>query len=203
MKNLMLRSGAVLACVLSLASCGGGEGNLAIGGQVYNMTKTGLKLANNGGTPIEIAPTGPGGTQQFWFEGLKADDRFNIQVVNQPAGSTCTGRNNIGKMGAYTVNNVVFECYNLPQDLSGHLTAALPYDIVLNNGSDRVKVPAGQTAFTFTIKNAAGQTVGGTVGNGEPYGVTVLDKGQASSCTVTNGSGTMTGNYDGVRVTCQ
>jgi hypothetical protein len=202
MKNLMLRSSALLACALSLAACSGGNGNLYLGGYVVNMTKPGLKLANNNGTPIEIPAGAPGGSQPFQFEGLEADDRFNITVVNQPEGSECIGSNNVGKMGGYSVGNVQFLCYNLPKNLGGTLSRPLPYAIVLNNGADQVRIEPGQTSFTFTTKNAAGKTVG-TVGHGEPYGVTVLDKGQASSCTVQNGSGTMSNDFNGIIVTCQ
>lgn len=203
MKNLMLRSGALLACALSLAACGGSDGNLYLGGYVINMTKSGMTIANNNGTPITINAGSPGARQFFQFEGLEADDRFNIQVVNQPAGSTCEARNNVGKMGGYSVSNVEFFCYNLPQNLSGNLDKPLPYDITLNNGKDRVVVKAGQTAFTFTVYGADGKAVSGTVGNGEPYGVTVLEKPANVSCTVTGGSGTMVADKNDVVVSCQ
>lgn len=203
MKNLMLRSGALLACALSLASCGGGsDGNLYLGGTVYNMTKTGLKLANNGGTPIDIPATGPGGQYTFYFEGLEADDRFNITVVSQPEGSECIPSRNVGKMGAYSVQNVLFECYNLPKNLGGRLAAPLSYPITLNNGRDQVTIQPGQTAFTFTVRDSAGKIVSGSVGHGEPFGVTVLPPNDAK-CTVQNGSGTMLNDYNDVLVTCQ
>lgn len=208
MKNLMLRSGALLACALSLASCGGSnDGNLYLSGTVYNMTKSGMKLSLNGGTPIDIERTGPGGTGTFYFEGLDADDRFNITVASQPAGSECIAYRNVGKMGAYSVDYATstaprFECYNLPQNLSGRLSAPLSYDITLNNGRDRVTVKAGQTTFTFTVFDANGKPVSGTVGNGEPYGVTVLPP-HDKTCTVENGVGTMVGDFNNVIVTCQ
>lgn len=201
MKNLILRSGALLACALSLASCGGGDGNLYLGGTVYGMTKPGLTLSNNGGPPVTIQPNSAGGASSFQFSGLEADDRFNIQIVNLPAGSKCESTNNVGKMGGYSENQIVFECYNIPQNLGGRLSAPLDKPIILNNGKIQVTVPAGQTTFTFTSKNAAGKDVG-TVGNGEPFGVTVLDAG-GKTCTVQNGTGIMTGDYNDVLVTCQ
>jgi len=200
MNNLILRAGALLACALSLSACGGSEGNLYLGGVVVGMTKQDMRISNNGGPEVIINGNATGAQVPFQFEKLEADDRFNIQIVKQPPGSTCVGENNVGKMGGYSVSNVVFRCRNLPRNLSGRLTAPVSYDVVLNNGSSQVKVPAGQTAFTFTIKTPTGDT--GTVGDGEPYGVTVL-KPENNNCTVQNATGNMNSDKDNVLVTCQ
>lgn len=201
MNNLILRSGVALACALSLASCGGGDGNLQIGVYVINMSKPGMVL-KEGGQIREVPQGAPGSSQLIYFEGYEADDRFSIQVDKQPEGSACVGFNNVGKMGGYSVANVEFRCYNLPQILSGTLAAAYPTKLVLNNGSTRLEVPAGATTFKFTTKDADGKEVG-TVGNGDPFGVTVLTPPDGMSCTVKDGSGIMGLGWDKVLVTCQ
>lgn len=201
MNNLILRSSLTLACALSLASCGGSDGNLQIGVYVINMTKPGMVL-KEGGQTREIPQGAAGSSQLIYFEGYEADDRFSIQVENQPAGSACVGFNNVGKMGGYSVANVEFRCYNLPQILSGRLNAPLDSPITLNNGNTQLVVPAGQTEFAFTTKDADGKTIG-TVGNGDPFGVTVLVQPTGKTCTVIDGSGIMGLGYDKVTVTCQ
>lgn len=62
-----------------------------------------------------------------------------------------------------------------------------------NNLSNTISVPALRTTFTFTA----------ALRSGDAYNVTVLTQPSGQTCTVSNGSGTVTGaNVTDVAITC-
>lgn len=203
MKNLFLRSGAALACALSLAACGGGNANLTLGGYVTGLTKPGLILRNNGGAPLTVDGNSTGTAVSFYFPDLlKSDESFDVEAT-PPEGTVCTPSLNKGKTGAYSITNIVIACYNVPQELSGVVNGLTGTGLILNNGSTQVKIAAGATKFSFAVKDSAGAITAGAVGEGEPFGITVLQQPAGQTCTVANGTGVMAKGYSGVIVTCQ
>ena len=198
MKNLYSRTSVALACALILVACGGKDGNLVLGGSITGVTKSGLTLSNNGGPALPIPP----GTSQFQFpELIGSDEKYNVQVKDLPEGMKCNALYNTGTSGAYNVTSVQFGCFNLPRNLTGKVTGLNVNGLILNNGKDQVIVPAGATSFTFT--KTEGTTTTGTVGDGEPFGVTVLQQPKPQNCTVSNGAGFMGHvDYTAVVVTC-
>ena len=203
MKKLYSRTSAAVACALCVAACGGGSGNLTLGGTVYGMTKTGLTLTNNGGPALAITP---GSQSTFYFpELIGSDEKYDVQIKDLPEGAKCTPTYNTGRTGAYSVTSVRFDCYNVPRNLSGTISG-LKSDLILNNGPVQLPVSKGATTFTFTqtSTNAAGvASTTGQVGDGEPFGVTVFKQPTGQTCSVSNGSGYM-GHTDfaGVVITC-
>ncbi len=205
MKNLFLRSGAALACALSLAACGGDHNNLQLGGVVYGLTKPGLILKNNNGTPLTIDGNSTGTGIPFAFPDLVGNDEsFDVEAT-PPEGTTCSGLYNKGKTGAYSITNIQFNCSNIPQELSGTVNGLTGTGLILNNGGEQVKVAPGNgpVSFTFATRDSAGNITVGAVGQGEPFGVTVLQQPTNQTCTVANGTGVMAKGYGGVIVTCQ
>ena len=206
MKKLYSRTSAAVACALCVAACGGGSGNLTLGGTVTGMTKTGLTLTNNGGTPLVIQPN----VSTFYFPDLiGSDEKYDVQIKDLPEGAKCVPTYNTGRTGAYNVTSVRFDCYNVPRDLGGTIDPNHPLKnagLILNNGQVQLPVGAGATEFTFTqtTTNAAGvASTAGQVGDGEPFGVTVLQQPSGQTCTVSNGSGYMGHvNFKGVVVSC-
>lgn len=192
MKSLTLRSSVALVCALSLAGCGGGSGNLVLGGNVVGPIKDGLVLQNNGGTPLVIpASTAP--SQIFSFPDLLRNDQdFNITIQSAPPSAVCTLTSGTkGRTGAFNVTNVVITCVTNSYDLGGTITGlGNATGLVLVNGSDRQTISAGATSFTMTVPNANG-TFSGKVDDGSPYGVTILSQPTGRTCTVVNGTGTM------------
>lgn len=187
MKNLTLRCGAALACALGLAACGGGSGNLLLGGYVYGLTKSGLVL-QNGTDEVTI----PVGASSFAFPTLlKSDTAFDIQVKTQPAAATCTITNGKGKTGAYNVTSVIVTCVTFVHEVGGTITGLTGEGLVLNNGSERQAIAAGATSFKMTKFNADGSYLSGRVADGAPYGITVLQQPAGQTCSVSNGTGTM------------
>ena len=186
MKSLYLRSCVAAACALGLAACGGGSGNLALGGQIYGLTKDGLILQNNGGP--ELKPVA--GSTSFTFpELIGSDQSFNVTAKNPP-GAKCTVANGSGKSGAYNVLSVAVTCITDSYDLGGTVSGLDVNGLVVINGADRQDIPAGAT--TFTLSKFSGTTyVSGRVFDGAPYGVTILTQPTGRSCSVINGVGTM------------
>ena len=200
MKNLFLRSGAALACALSLAACGGGSANLGLGGTVRGLTKPGLIL-KNGNASVTVDGVSTGADIPFLFtELLKSDESFDVEPF-PPEGTVCTPTYNKGKTGAYSITNILITCYNIPQELSGVIKGLTGTGLVLNNGPVQLPITAGATSFNFAVRDSSGKITSG-VGQGEPFGVTVLTQPQGQTCTVANGTGVMAKGYIGVLVSC-
>ena len=198
MKSLYLRSCVAMACALGLAACGGGSGNLLLGGSIYGLTKDGLILQNNGGPELKPAA----GATSFAFPQLIGSDQsFNVTAKNPP-GAKCTVTNGSGKSGAYNVSSVIVNCVTDNYDLGGTVSGLDVDGLVVINGSDRQTIPAGATSFTMSKFNGT-TYVSGRVNDGAPYGVTILTQPVGRTCSVANGVGTMgSAPVTTVKITC-
>ncbi|MYN21087.1 hypothetical protein GTP81_30565 [Rugamonas sp. FT107W] len=204
MKSVYLRSGLALACAALLNACGGGNGNLALSGTISGLTKPDLVLINKKtGERLAI----PANTSSFVFTRLAAvDEEFDIEIDTPPTGAKCTpvGTSNVGKANAYTSYQIGFTCVTNPWTLGGNVSGLRYPGLVLANGADLVSVLPAATAdakvgFTFPSK----------VGDGSPYGVTVLSQPadpatkQTQVCSVANPTGNMPAkDYGDLVVTC-
>jgi len=200
MKSVYLRSCLALVCAILLNACGGTSGSLALSGSISGLGgKSGLEIYNKPtGEKLTILST----DTTFSFTKLLAvDEQFDVEIATQPTGAVCTASANSGAASVYTVYYVVISCVVNPYTLGGTVTGLDTKGLVLANGADIVAVlpPAtagGTASFTFPTK----------VGNGSPYGVTVLSQPQdtTKTCTPTNNIGTMpASDYSPVTVTCQ
>lgn len=194
MKSSYLRTGAALACALALSACGGSDGQLVLGGTIYNVTKTGLVLTNNGGSDFAV-PVGSGsGTFNYSFPNLiETDDRYNVEVKAEPSNvkpGSCKVTNGSGRAG-YHIYNVYVTCEFKTHPLGGSLSN-LKGTLVLVNGSDQKEFQAGATSFAMS-----------EIPEDSPYGVQVLRQPEGQTCTVSNGSGTMTASgTTNIAITC-
>ncbi|MFP5394126.1 MAG: hypothetical protein ACLGI6_21725 [Gammaproteobacteria bacterium] len=208
MKNLFTRASLLLACALSVSACGGGNANLQLGVNVTGLTKEGLVLKNvsNGDTLAISRAAAASGYPLPFNKLLEPDEHFDVEIDATPSGTTCTLQNNKGRIGAYSLSNIYVTCTNIPRELSGTVTGLKGSGLVLNNGSQRLAIePTGASpqSFTFATRDSAGKITGGTVGQGDPFGVTVLTQPTGQTCTVTNGTGIMGEGYSAVAVSCQ
>jgi hypothetical protein len=201
MKNLFLRTGAALACALTLASCGGSGGSLALGGTVLGLTKDGLVLQNNGGNDLKVAAN----SSVFYFTNLIGNDTdYNVTVLSSPPSAVCTPvpNTNKGRSSTFDVTTVIISCVTNTYNLGGTISNLNNNGLVLINGSDRLEVAAGATSFTMTKKVNDTATTG-KVADGAPYGITVLTQPDKQVCTVSNGTGTMgSADINNVQVNC-
>lgn len=190
MNSLILRSSVALACALSLAACGGGNGNLLLGGSVVGLTKSGLELQNKTTGP---ALSVPAGSSIFSFpELLRSDEDFEVLVKTQPTGAHCDVKFGKGRTGAYNVTSVLVTCVTNTYNLGGTISGLDTDGLVLVNGADRGVVAADKKSVTFA-----------KVADGSPYGITVLTQPAGRSCSVANGVGTMgSSDVTNVAVTC-
>lgn len=201
MKSLTLRSSVALACALTLAGCGGSSGNLQVSGRIYGLIRDGLVLQMNGGPALTI----PANSTGYAFPELLGNDQdFVVTIQSMPASAKCTVFNGKGRTGAFNITNVDVNCITNTYNLGGRITGlGNATGLVLVNGADRQAISAGATTFTMTVTSADGTFSTGKVGDGFPYGVTVLTQPAGRTCTVVNGVGTMgAADVDTVQVNC-
>jgi len=197
MKSKYLSAAAALLCAAGLAACGGGNGSLSLGAQVYGLDRAGLVLQNNGGDDLTIDAAGT-----YYFATLLAPDaNFSVTVKTQPANVKCTAANNTGKINYYSYLQTTVTCIPDSFALGGTVSGLNGDGLVLANGARTVAVTNGATTWSFTDP----------VPNGSVYGVTVLaqptriENGVTvkQSCVVNNGTKTMPASVvSDVVVTC-
>ena len=178
-----LRAGLALACALSLSACGGGDGDVYVGGSATGVTKAGLVLTNNGGDDLAIAQSGT-----FFFPTLvETDAGYNVQVKSVPSNvekkEDCVVTNGSGK-AVFNITTILVSCKIRTHALGGNIVGlggATGLELV--NGTDRqVIAPTGTDPQTFTMT---------PVSEDLPYGISILKQPTGRSCTVENPSGTM------------
>jgi hypothetical protein len=200
MNSLYLRSCVALACALGLAACGGSGGSLVLTGTVVGLTKDGMTLQNNGGTPLAVTA----GSGTFVFPDLiGVDTAFNI-TVNNPPGAVCQVINGTGKSGAFNPQGILVSCVTNTYDLGGTVSGLDVNGLTIVNGANRQDIPAGATSFTLTkFDPLTGTYASGRVPDGSPYGITVLTQPAGRTCSVANGVGTMgSAPINTVKITC-
>ena len=161
-----------------------------LGGAVSGLT--GTVALGTGSQSLSISANG---TYAF-PAGLAAGTAYAVNVISNPAGQTCSVANGAGTMGNADVTNVKVTCatntYSIGGTLSG-LASGPGLSLVLqDNGSDNLTL-TGNGAFTFAAQVATGAT----------YNVTVQTQPAHQTCTVSNGTGTVTnGDVTNVGVAC-
>lgn len=190
MKSLYLRSGLALLCAVILSACGGnGSGDLPLTGTITGLTKSGLVLINkSNGEKLPIAS----GLVNFQFTKLVAnDEQFDIQIDTPPTGAKCEIFNGTTKANVYTYNRIAVVCAANPWTLGGNVLGLTGKGLVVANGADTVAVlpsatPGAGVFFTFPSK----------VGDGYPFGASVLVQPAGQTCSVNprNNPGTMPGS---------
>ena len=149
-------------------------------------------LQNNGGDNLSVTAAGP-----FTFATkVNSGAAYNVTVMTQPTGQTCTPSNNTGTATA-NVTTVTISCTNSGSGVTigGTVTGLTGTGLaLLDNGGDSLAVTANGP-FTFKTSLATGTAYAVTVGT-QPTG-------PAQTCTVTNGTGTTgTTNVTTVAVSC-
>jgi hypothetical protein len=183
MKSSILRAGVVaLACALGLSACGGGSGDLYLTGAVYNVTKDGLVLQNNGGNDTPV--TTPYSSFQFNSR-VSTDDQFNVTVKSIPSNAEkCTVNNGKARANYYTIAQISVTCTIKLHKLTASIKNLTGSGLVIVNGADRHDVPVGTASVDMA-----------QVGEDGAYGVTVLTQPAGQTCTVSGGS---SGNGSGI-----
>ena len=161
----------------------------SVGGNVSGLTGSGLVLQNNGTNFTPVAANG-----SFSFSStLGAGSPYNVTVLTQPTGQTCTVTNGSGTASANVANVGVSCVASLGSSfIIGSADPANKGSVDLqNNGTDTITVRP-DFSFQFPTKIADGAT----------YNVTVLTPPAGQTCTVQNASGTAPQTGGPVIVVC-
>ena len=169
------------------------DDSYSVGGTVSGLQGAGLTLRNNGGNDTNISSNG-----SFTFSNQVASGQpYLVTVHSQPSGpaQTCTVSNGSGTVTNSNVTSVQVDCTTNTYDVGGTVSGLQGSGLQLrNNGGDTTNI-SSNGSFTFSNQVASGQ----------PYLVTVHSQpsGPAQTCTVSNGSGTVTNsNVTNVQVDC-
>lgn len=169
MKSLYLRSVVAIACAASLAACGGGKGNLALGGSVVGLFKPGLVLANGSSK----APVAAGATTFTFPDLIGSDTNYEVTIAEPgPTGAKCNVINGKGKSSDFNVNTVQVVCTTNQYELGGTIAGLDRKGLVLLNGADPLPLDANTKQFTFGRK----------VDDGASYGVTISQSPVGLNC---------------------
>ncbi len=183
-------SGTANANVTNVAvNCTNNPSNArTIGGTVSGLIGT-VVLQNNGGDNLTTSVNGA-----FTFSTVIANGAaYDVTVLAQPAGQTCTVASGSGTANA-NVTNVAVACTTIQgtsRTIGGTVTGLSGTVVLRNNGGNDLSLSANG-GFTFA----------NTVANGGTYNVTVLTQPPGQTCAVVNGSGTANANVTNVAVTC-
>jgi hypothetical protein len=187
-------------CVASGGSGKVGSGNVSsvvvncaansytVGGTISGLVGAAV-LQDNGGDNLTLTSNG-----SFAFTTpLSTGAMYAVTILTQPANETCVVAKGTGVVGLGNVTSVNVTCSGAPESVGGTLWGLGSSSSVTlqDNGGNNVTLTSNG-AFAFSQK----------VAYGAAYDVTVLAQPLGQVCTVTNGSGTISGNVSNVTVTC-
>lgn len=173
-------SDVLVRCIVNDYSIGGTVSGLDAGRSVT------LGLPNSN---VVVNGNGP-----FSFPGQPISHGFpyNVSVLTQPIGQTCTVSNGSG-VATGDVTDVAVDCVTNRYSIGGTLfgLAAGGSLTLQNNGGDDLLLGT-DGAFVFPTQLL----------HGSPYAVTVASAPAGQNCVVNTGTGTATGNVANIQVTC-
>ncbi len=161
----------------------------SVGGSIRGLTTSGLMLTNGSDTL-----TVDSGKTNFSMPAPVAyGSQYTVAIHAQPAGLTCTVSNGSGTMSASAVTNIAIVCAAQAYAVGGTIAGLTASGLVLANGSDTRTVSSGATAFAMPDN----------VAYGSQYAVTVQGQPPGLTCSVSNGTGTVSANpVTNVAITC-
>ena len=159
----------------------------AIGGTASGLSGTVVLQESTSGDSIAVTSNG-----SFTFpEEAAQGASYAVSVYKQPAGQNCTVTSGSGT-ATNDVTNIAVACSNDPLTVGGTATGlTAPVTLQLNLGRNLTVNADGP--FTFASNLASGAD----------YAITVLPAANATqNCTVSNGTGTLSGNVSNVALNC-
>ena len=161
----------------------------SIGGAIGGLSQSGLVLTDNGGDPLSLGA----GVSSFTFATpLPYGASYAVAVNTQPTGQTCSTANASGTVTA-TVSSVSVSCTTNSYSIGGSISGLSQSGLILtDNAGNALTVSSGATSFTFSTQ----------LSYGAPYAIAVSTQPTGESCSVSSGSGTVTGTVTSVSITC-
>jgi hypothetical protein len=174
----------------AVAGCGGGADG-SIGGTVSGLNaNTSVGLQDNG---VDALTVGNNGSFQF-PTALQPGISYSVTIVAEPAGESCVVAGGSGTIDTSddAVDTVSIVCTTL-LSLSGTVSGLAPgTSVTLSDGQVLLPIATNGT-FSFP----------GTVTPGTSYAITIATPPAGETCTVVNGSGSVTAaGIPAIVVTC-
>lgn len=182
-------TGVIVASNVTSVSVACSTTAYTLGGSLSGLTSAGLVLAT-GSQTLSV----PANASSFTFTSpVTAGASYVVSVQTQPAGRTCSVGNASGSIANAAVNNVSVTCSAIAYTLGGNIVGLGSSGLVLSSGAQSLNVTSGATSFVFASPFSTGAA----------YAVTVQTQPVGRTCTVSNGSGTITtAAVNNVQVTC-
>ena len=161
-----------------------------LGGSITGLTTSGLILGN-GTDQLTVAANA---TSFVMPTPVAFSSSYQVKVLAQPQGLTCSLVNGTGTMGAANVTNIAVSCSNQLFTIGGTVSGLTVSGLVLaNNGGDTLNVPTNAATFTFAT----------AVAFGSAYSVSVASQPAGLTCSVSAGSGNVpAANVTSVQIVC-
>src|SRR5690242_18845250 len=161
--------------------------SFTVGGTVSGLSGS-VVLQNNGADNLTVSVNGG-----FTFaSALSNASQYNVTILTQPAGQTCTVAHGVGTVSGAIVTNVIVTCATNTFSVGGTVSGLTGTLVLRVNGGNNLSVSANGP-FTFATPLA----------DGSPYSVTVLTQPAGQSCSIAGGTGTIAGaNVTSVSVAC-
>jgi N-acetylneuraminic acid mutarotase len=147
-------------------------------------------LQNNGADSLAIATNN---TYNFNTP-VASGSAYNVTVLTQPAGETCSVSNGTGTVGGANVTGIDVVCTPSGYSIGGAVSGLNSGNsvVLLDNGGNSTPVLANQT-YTFSTH----------IASGSGYSVTIATQPTGQNCSVSNGTGTVvSANIINVTVSC-
>jgi uncharacterized repeat protein (TIGR03803 family) len=162
----------------------------SLGGTISGLGNNAGLTLTNGSDTLAVAA---GSTSFKMPTPVAFGNSYSVAVQMAPAGLTCTAGNASGTMPASNVASIVITCSDQSYTLGGTISGLTSSGLVLVNGSDTLAVNSG--ASSFTMPTAVAYT--------SAYAVTVQTQPTGLTCSVSNGTGTMSSAaVTNIAVTC-
>lgn len=182
-------------CGVLLSACGGGVSNATIGGAVSGLgTGLSLTLQDNGGDNLTISSN-----QSYTFPtSIAPNSGYNVAVLSQPTGETCTVSNGTGSVDSMgdNVGNVSVSC-SVTSSLGGTVSGlAQGTSVTLANNGIPLSPALVNGSFAYPGLLTTGSAYSLTV-SGQPVG--------GETCTITSPSigVILAGTTTTITVVCQ
>ncbi len=166
------------------------KGMYYIGGNVLGLPFGGpLELFLNGS---EILSVTNNGAYEFPTD-VTLNSSYTVSISSVPAGYTCSIINASGSVGYDDVTDANIFCSTSSYSVGGSVTGLTGTGLVLRNNGVYDVIINSNGGFAFTPDFA----------NGTPYDVVVLTQpNNGQTCSISNGSGTITGGDTNISVVC-
>lgn len=150
-----------------------------VGGNLSGLSGGTVVLQNSGGDDLPLSANGV-----FTFATPVQDTLpYSVTVLTQPAGQTCTVTSGDGSVAGADVIDVVVTCSAVTFSVGGNLSGLSGGAVTLQNNSGDDLVLSANGAFSFATP----------VPDTSAYSITVLNQPAGQTCTVTDGTGTVSG----------